>query len=75
LLHISDSSTQSQEYVTSVAGLGENAYYSEHPHALMYLTVKKGDFCVIVTWVGDTTDGRHVMDAEKIIAARILSKL
>ena len=70
-----DKHNVSQENVTSVSGLGEEAYYTEHPHVLMYLTVKKGDLCVIVTWIGVTTDRQQVMDAEKTIAAQVLSKL
>ncbi len=65
----------SQENVTSVSGLGEDAYYTEQGEgSAMTLNVKKGDLCVIVTWIL-VTDRQTVMDAEKTIAAQVLSKL
>jgi hypothetical protein len=65
----------SQENVTSVSGVGEDAYYTEQGKgSAMILNVKKGDLCVIVTWIL-VTDRQRVMDAEKTIAAQVLSKL
>jgi hypothetical protein len=64
----------SEEYVTSISGLGEDAYYIEHPHMMMTLNVKKGDLCLIVTWIG-IIDPQKVMDSERTIAAQVLSRL
>jgi hypothetical protein len=64
-----------QENVTSVSGLGDNAYYAIFGGGSMtVLNVKKGSFIVQVTWIG-TTDHQTVMDAERTIATQVLLEL
>lgn len=62
-----------QENVTSVSGLGDDAYYAQIG-PMTILNVKKGSIEVQVTWLG-TTDHQTVMDAEKTIAAQVLLEL
>lgn len=67
-----------QENVTSVSGLGDDAYYAttglNGGASVTVLNVKKGSIEVQVTWIG-TTDHQTVMDAEKTIAAQVLLEL
>jgi hypothetical protein len=60
--------------VTSVSGLGDDAYYAE-TGILMLLNVRKGAVDVLVTWIPVMTDRQQVMDAERTIAAQVLSEL
>jgi hypothetical protein len=63
-----------QDGVTSVSGLGDDAYYAQIG-MMMLLNVKKGALDVQVTWLPVVTDRQHVMDAERSIAAQVLSEL
>jgi hypothetical protein len=62
-----------QENVTNVSGLGDDAYYAQIG-PMTILNVKKGAIEVKVTWAG-TTDDQTAMDAERSIAAQVLSEL
>jgi hypothetical protein len=67
-----------EQEITSVSGLGDDAYYATRGlnagASVTVLNVKKGAIEVQVTWIG-TTDHQTVMDAEKTIAAQVLSEL
>ena len=62
-----------RENITSVSGLGDDAYYVQIG-PMTILNVKKGSIEVQVTWTG-TTDQQSVLDGEKTIAAQVLSEL
>lgn len=59
-----------QENVTSVSGLGDDAYYAQLG-PMTILNVKKGSIAFKVTLVG-TTDRQTAMDAEMTIASQVL---
>jgi hypothetical protein len=60
--------------VTLVSGLGDEAYYVDLPGRYTVLDVEKGTICVQVGWQGFA--GRQaIMDAERSIAAQVLSEL
>jgi hypothetical protein len=62
------------ESVTSISGLGDDAYYMTVAW-VTGLDVKKGAIIVRVTLIGGATDRQTVMDAERTIAAQVLSEL
>jgi len=68
-----DKYSAGQENVIGVSGLGDDAYRAQIG-PMTILNVKKGSIEVQVTWVG-STDHQTVMDAEKTIAAQVLSEL
>jgi hypothetical protein len=69
-----DRSKTAPPNITSLSGLGEDAYYTEQAGSMMTLHVREGDICVLVTWQV-IADRQAVMDAEKSIAAQVLSRL
>ncbi len=60
--------------VTNVSDLGDDAYFARMG-VMTLLNVKKGAVNVQVTWVPALTDRQQVMDAERSIAAQVLSEL
>lgn len=63
-----------QEGITSISGLGDDAYYMTVGW-VTGLDVKKGAIIVRVTLIGGATDRQTVMDAERTFAAQVLSEL
>lgn len=63
-----------KDAVTNVSDLGDDAYFAQMG-VMTLLNVKKGAVNVQVTWVPALTDRQQVMDAERSIAAQVLSEL
>jgi hypothetical protein len=61
--------------VTSVSGLGDDAYYAQIGNSQTVLDVKKGGICVHISWLSAQDDSQTVMDGERSIAAQVLSEL
>jgi hypothetical protein len=59
--------------ITSISGLGDDAYFTNNWGA-MVLDVKRGPIIVRVAWLPGA-DPQTVMDAERTIAAQVLSEL
>jgi hypothetical protein len=60
---------------TSVAGLGDEAYYVQDK-VMNFLQVRRGSIEVRITIMGyATTDQQSVLDSERTIAAQVLSEL
>jgi hypothetical protein len=63
------------ENVTSVSGLGDEAYYVNMSGGYTVMDVNKGALCVQVVWHGPNWDHQEIIDAEQTIAAQVLSEL
>jgi hypothetical protein len=59
--------------ITSISGLGDDAYFM-NTWGTMVLDVKRGPVMIRVAWLPGA-DPQTVMDAERTIAARVLSEL
>ncbi len=60
--------------VTSLSGVGEDAYYASFGSNITSLFVKKGNVAFKLTWYGATAPEK-VMAVEKTLALQVLSKL